>query len=49
MLQWLLMLLVVVVIVVVARYVPDGLIRVCFYLLALVVAVYAVIRFTGIG
>ncbi len=47
--NWIWMLLLVVILVVVARYVPDGLVRVGFYILALVVAVYTVVRLTGIG
>lgn len=41
--------LLVIILVVVAQYVTEGLFRMCFYLLAVVVAVYAVVRLTGIG
>jgi hypothetical protein len=46
--NWLVMLLAVIVLVAIAQYV-DGLFRLVFYILAAVVAVYAVIRLTGIG
>jgi hypothetical protein len=45
--SWLWMVLVVVVLVIVAGYVQEGLIRLMFYVLALVLAVATVLRMTG--
>lgn len=45
--SWLWMVLVIVVLVIVARYVEEGLIRLLFYVLALVMAVAVVLRMTG--
>lgn len=46
---WLGMLLAVVILVVIAQYVTEGMIKVGFYILALVVAIVAVVRLTGHG
>lgn len=44
---WIWLLLVIVVLVLVANYVQEGLIRLLFYVLALVCAVFCVLRLTG--
>jgi hypothetical protein len=43
------MLLVAVILVLVGHYVTEGMIKMLFFVLALVVAVVAVVRLTGIG
>lgn len=45
---WLWMVLVIVVLVVVGNYISEGLIRLMFYILAVVVAVALVIKLTGL-
>ncbi len=46
---WIWCLLVAAILVMVARYVGEGMVRMGFYVLALIVAVYGVVRLTGIG
>jgi hypothetical protein len=47
--NWIWMLLIALLLVVIARYIPEGPIRLVFYVLAAIVAIVTVVRLTGIG
>jgi len=43
------LLLVAAIIAIIGHYIPEGMIRMFFWVLALVVAIFAVVRLTGMG